>query len=383
MDYFEEKLYKIKENDCFRSIKNITAKDEKFVFLNGKKLLNLSSNNYLGVADNQKNLKEFLKSQDELYSLGSASARLLSANLPVYDELERTVAGLYNKQKALLFNTGYQANLGLISALSNSDTMFLADKLVHASMLDGLKLNKANFARYNHLDYEQLEELLKKYSPKYKNIYIVSESVFSMDGDIADLKKLCELKEKYSAKIILDEAHAFGVFGPNALGIAEQDGLIDKIDIIIATFGKAIGSMGAFIVSDTAIIDYLINTARSFIFSTALPPMNIAFSLWVIKNILPNTLEQRTAMLQNADRLRDNLINNGFNTLGSSQIVPVILGKSSLALETAEYLQTKGFFVLPVRPPSVKENSSRLRISLTTQVNENDIVELSEILIYS
>lgn len=197
---------------------------------------------------------------------------------------------------------------------------------------------------------------------KMRLLYL--KGVFSMDGDIADLLKLVELKEKYNCILILDEAHAFGVFGKNGLGVTETLGITDKVDLIIGTFGKAIGSMGAFATGNSTLIEYLINKARSFIFSTALPPINIAFSKWIIENKLPNTYEKRMNMLQ-----------LGKKAGSESHIIPVIIGGNKETVDTCEILYQNGYFTLPIRPPTVPEGTSRLRLSLTTDINEKELFD--------
>ena len=209
---------------------------------------------------------------------------------------------------------------------------------------------------------EALEKLLIRERNNFKNAVIVSESVFSMDGDIADLNKLVELKEKYNCILILDEAHAFGVFGEKGLGVAETLGITDKVDLIIGTFGKAIGSMGAFATGNKTLIDYLTNKARSFIFSTALPPINIAFSKWIIENKLPQTFEKRMKMLETGKKAGSN-----------SHIIPVVIGGNKETIDTCDILFNNGYFTLPIRPPTVPEGTSRLRLSLTTEITEKEL----------
>ena len=209
---------------------------------------------------------------------------------------------------------------------------------------------------------EALEKLLNRERKNFNNAIIVSESVFSMDGDIADIEKLVELKEKYNCLLILDEAHAFGVFGKTGLGVAETLGLTDKVDLIVGTFGKAIGSMGAFAAGNNIIIDYLTNKARSFIFSTALPPINIAFSKWIIENKLPYTFDKRMNMLK-----------IGQKAGSQSHIIPLIIGGNKETIDTCKILYNNGYFTLPIRPPTVPEGTSRIRISLTTDINEKEL----------
>lgn len=357
-------LEDLKEHSHFRNIKNFEEKDEKYIYFKGKKLLNLSSNNYLGFADNKNITELFLDYAGNKYSFGSASARLLTGTLPVYNELENLISRLFKTDKTLLFNSGYHANVGINSSIASRGDVIFSDKLNHASIIDGMQLSKAKFFRYLHNDMENLEQLLIKERKNFKNAVIVSESVFSMDGDIADLQKLVELKHKYNCILVLDEAHAFGVFGKTGLGVCEDLGIINDIDLIVGTFGKAIGSMGAFATGKKELIEYLINKARSFIFSTALPPVNIAFTKWIIENQLPKTYEKRMRMLE-----------LGKKAGSESHIIPVIIGGNKETVDTCEVLFHNGYFTLPIRPPTVPEVTSRLRLSLTTEINEKELFD--------
>lgn len=357
-------LEDLKEHSHFRNIKNFEEKDEKYIYFKGKKLLNLSSNNYLGFADNKNITELFLDYAGNKYSFGSASARLLTGTLPVYNELENLISRLFKTDKTLLFNSGYHANVGINSSIASRGDVIFSDKLNHASIIDGMQLSKAKFFRYFHNDMENLEQLLIKERKNFKNAVIVSESVFSMDGDIADLQKLVELKHKYNCILVLDEAHAFGVFGKTGLGVCEDLGIINDIDLIVGTFGKAIGSMGAFATGKKELIEYLINKARSFIFSTALPPVNIAFSKWIIEKQLPKTYEKRMRMLE-----------LGKKAGSESHIIPVIIGGNKETVDTCEVLFHNGYFTLPIRPPTVPEGTSRLRLSLTTEINEKELFD--------
>ena len=354
----------LKENSHFRYIRDFEGKDEKYIYLNGKKLINLSSNNYLSFADNRSVTEEFLNYADCGYSFGSASARLLTGTLPVYNELENLISEMFKKEKTLLFNSGYHANVGINSSIAGKGDVIFSDKLNHASIIDGMKLSEGKFFRYPHNNMAALEKLLIRERKNFKNAVIVSESVFSMDGDIADLNKLVELKKKYNCILILDEAHAFGVFGKYGLGVTETLGITDKVDLIVGTFGKAIGSMGAFITGNSTLIDYLTNKARSFIFSTALPPINIAFSKWVIEYKLPHTFEKRMKMLE-----------TGKKAGSSSHIIPVVIGGNKETVDTCDILFHNGYFTLPIRPPTVPEGTSRLRLSLTTEINEKELFD--------
>lgn len=366
-DDYKKILDELKKHSHFRDLKDFEAKDEKYIYFKGKKLLNLSSNNYLNFADNKQITAEFLDFAGDKFSFGSASARLLTGTLPVYKELEELLSGLYKKDAALLYNSGYHANVGISSALNQKGDVIFSDKLNHASIIDGMRLSEGKFFRFPHNDMEALEKLLIRERKNFKNAFIITESVFSMDGDIEDLKTIIELKKKYDCNVIVDEAHAFGVFGENGLGVCEKLGIINDIDLIVGTFGKAIGSMGAFAVGSKVLIDFLINKSRSFIFSTALAPINIAFTKWIIENKLSKTMPKRTRMLEIAK-----------NFGSPSHIIPVIVGENKDTVDLCEVLFHNGYFTLPIRPPTVPAGTSRLRLSLTADIEKDELKILKE-----
>lgn len=366
-DDYRKILEELKSKSHFRDLKDFQGKDEKYIYYRGEKLLNLSSNNYLNFADNKAVTDEFLSEVGLEYSFGSASSRLLTGTLPVYKELEDLLSNFYAKDRTLLYNSGYHANIGISSALNQKGDVVFSDKLNHASIIDGMQLSQGKFFRFPHNDMEALERLLQRERGNYQNAFIVTESVFSMDGDIEDLKTIVELKKKYNCVMIVDEAHAFGVFGDKGLGVCESLGIIDDIDLIVGTFGKAVGSMGAFVTGSEVLIDFLINKSRSFIFSTALPPINIAFTKWIIEHKFPKTKEKREKMLAIA------------NKFGSdSHIIPVVIGGNKETVDLCEVLFHNGYFTLPIRPPTVPEGSSRLRLSLTADILEDELKVLME-----
>lgn len=364
---YKNLLEDLKEKSHFRDLKNFEDKDEKYIYFKGKKLLNLSSNNYLNFADNKKITNEFLEFVGNKYSFGSASSRLLTGTLPVYNELENLLSSLYNKDATLLYNSGYHANVGISSAINQKGDVIFSDKLNHASIIDGMKLSEGKFFRFPHNDMEALERLLIRERENYKNAFIITESVFSMDGDIEDLEKIVELKKKYNCYMIIDEAHAFGVFGEKGLGVAEELGIINDVDLIVGTFGKSAGSMGAFVTGSRTMIDFLINKSRSFIFSTALPPINIAFSKWIIETQFPKTLEKRKRMLSIAKKFGS-----------ESHIIPIIVGENKDTVDLCEILFHNGYFTLPIRPPTVPVGTSRIRLSLTCEIEEEELKTLTE-----
>ena len=366
-------LEKLKQNSQFRTIKNIKEKFSKYIIVDDKKMLNLSSNDYLNLSCDKDLTLEFVdkyKNSNE-FIFSSASARLLTGNSKTYFDLEEKIAKLFKKEGALLFNTGYQCNQGVISTLLSKGDCIISDKLNHASIVSGLKLSSAEHIRFRHLDYDGLEKILKEKRNNYNNVLIVSESVFSMDGDIADIKKLIELKKKYNCLLMIDEAHAFGVFGDSLEGVAGSLNLLNDVDIITVTLGKALASQGALCISDSVIINYLINKASSFIFSTAIPSVNV---LWT--NFLLN--EKFELLLQKKEKLNSlfKKVHKIYPTVSSSQIIPVIIGEAKKTSDKALELQKEGYYVLPINPPTVPTGTSRLRLSLCADIELEEIENL-------
>lgn len=367
------KLEDLKLNQSFRTIKNIKEKTGKYIIVDDKKMLNLSSNDYLNLSTDKDLAEEFIEKniKKNEFIFSSASARLLTGSSHCYNELENNFKKMFSKSGALLFNTGYQCNQGIVSTLFEKSDCIFSDKLNHASIISGLKLSPAQHFRYNHNDMEHLEKILKSKRNLYRNAVIISESVFSMDGDIADIKKLVELKKKYNCILMVDEAHAFGVFGNNLAGICAENNLLNDIDIITVTLGKSLASMGAVCISSKTIVDYLINKASSFIFSTAIPPINVMWSNFLLeekKDLLINKKEKLNELFKYVHKI--------YPSKSSSQIIPVILGDSEKAKNKAESLQKEGYFVLPINPPTVPAGTSRLRISLTSDITKSEIENL-------
>ena len=351
-----------------RRLRPTTPLTGPFIEAHGHRMLDLSSNDYLGLASDPNVLAEFhrhesLTSPELARCAGGATAsRLLSGNRVVCEDLESALGDAYGRS-ALLFNSGYHANIGVLPALAQRGDLVLLDRLCHASIIDGVRLSGARWHRYRHGDIKHLEQLLQQQRGAARRIFIVSESIFSMDGDCADLEALVDVKTRYHATLVLDEAHAVGVLGPQGLGAAEDVGLLEHVDILIGTLGKAYGSMGAFVVAEEAICDYLINHARSFIFSTGLPPNVQAWSIETFRRALGATAK-RHHLKTLADRFREALKTAGLAVTGNSQIVSVILGSDASAVTAAEALQAEGYWCLPIRPPTVPPNTARIRFSL-------------------
>ncbi len=354
------------------------------VVYQGRKYLNLAGNDYLGLAADPKLAARFYDQLDEQtilahFGSGSTGSRLMTGNHGVNRELEEGLSRLYDSGRVLVFNSGYHANIGILPALARKGDLILADKLCHASLIDGMRLSRATVIRYPHLDYTRLEALLAQHRKAHGQVFIVSESIFSMDGDMADLDRLARLKEKFQAVLYIDEAHAVGLRGPHGLGLAEERGMMDAIDLLIGTFGKAWAGQGAFVVCSQVLREYLLNTARSFIFTTGLPPVSLSWLLFVMKKI-PEMSHQRLHVRQLADGLRKGLQEHGLQTGGSSHIVPVLIGAADLAVQVAETLRKRGFWITAVRPPTVPAGTARLRLSLTASMKEKDLAPLPRLI---
>ncbi len=376
IDQMQHELQQLQEGSNLRRLPQMVH-DGRDVVVNGQRMLNLSSNDYLGLAADKGLREEFLQTlTPETFLPTSSSSRLLTGNFSIYDELEAELARLFGTEAALVFNSGYHANTGILPAVSNAQTLILADKLVHASIIDGIRLSTARCIRYRHNDMAQLERLLEQNHTEYRQIIIVTESLFSMDGDQADLKELVRMKQTYNNVLLyVDEAHAFGVRGKHGLGCAEEAGCIRDIDFLVGTFGKAAASAGAYIVCRRAIREYLVNRMRTLIFTTALPPVNIAWTLFIVRR-LPSMQERREHLDTLSQMLKEALQARGYACPSVSHIVPMIIGPSADTVLRAEALQRHGFYALPVRPPTVPEGTSRIRFSLTAEIKKEEIEEL-------
>ena len=373
----EQKLIKFlnerQENGLLRTL--VTAQDTcgGSIEIDGRKYINFSSNDYLGLSNHPDMLAAAKKVLDSTF--GSASSRLMTGTTGLHAELEDQVARFKEKPSAIVYNSGYQANVGVISSLCGRDDAIFSDKLNHASIVDGITLSRGNLFRFKHNDAEHLKYLLDRERDNYKNAFIVNESVYSMDGDIAPMKDIAGLKRKYECMWMVDEAHATGVFGKNGRGIIEETGTADDVDLAMGTFSKALGGFGAYIAAADAIRSYLINTSRSFIYSTSLPPAIIAGNIAALK-IVDEEPVRRDVLLKNSGYLRDSLKGLGLKIAGESQIIPVILGDNLETLRLSDYLRSKGLWVTPVRPPTVPQGESRIRISLSYDHKKEDIDKL-------
>lgn len=382
MKSFQDELQQIESSGLLRQMRPLSASTEGYSVVNGMRMLNLSSNDYLGLAVDDALRESFVQHQLPLMGDGvfsASSSRLLSGNHAYYEQVEAQLADMYGRS-ALFFNSGYHANMGILPALVGKDDLVLSDKLVHASLIDGIRLSGATHVRYRHCDYDQLEDILKSRRHRYQRVVVVTESIFSMDGDVADLHTLVALKNRYGALLYVDEAHAVGTRGNVGLGIAEEVGELTNIDLLVGTMGKALASVGAFVVCDAVIKKLLINKCRTLIFTTALPPVNVAWSLWVLQHIgaMQHRREQLKLISEQASTL---LRQGGFDAISHSNIIPVIIGDNNQAMAMSNQMMEGGFFVLPVRPPTVPVGTARLRLSLSSDMAWEKISEMCHLLI--
>ena len=376
MKAYNEALEELRRNGRLRQLTE-TECGERLIVRDGAPMLNLSSNDYLGIAQDHSLWKSFLEETPPERLLPSAvSSRLLTGNHPAYTRLERLLTRLYDRPAALVFNSGYHANSGILPAIADNRTLILADKLIHASLIDGLHLGHAPYIRYRHNDYQHLETLLREKAPLFDTVIVATESIFSMDGDICNLPRLIALKREFrNVMLYIDEAHAIGVRGQHGLGLCEEYNCIADVDMLVVTFGKAIASVGAALICDREIKEWLVNTMRPFIFTTALPPINVEWTHYILSH-LDGMADKRQHLATIAQRVNDAITQERGDTGSRSHIIPYIIGDAAEAQAEAIRMQRQGFYLLPVRPPTVPAGTSRLRISLHAACNDEEIDRL-------
>ena len=345
--------------------------------------VNLCSNDYLGLAEDERLRAAVMEAVREAPRVGGTGSRLLSGHLRVWDEIEQEFAEFAGTEAALYFGSGYAANMGVLtSLLGKSDTVF-SDELNHASLIDGIRLSGARKVIYPHLDLDALERALREQAGTSGRKFVVTETVFSMDGDVVPLRDLVALAERFGAGVIVDEAHATGVHGSSGRGISAEAGVAGGSGVVVAaihTCGKALASAGAFVCGSAVLKEHLINHARTFIFSTAMPPY-MAGQIRAALRLALGMDARRAKLLSGARRLAAGLRAQGYDTAGSStQIVPVVVGGNEEALAAAEFLQQQGFAVRAIRPPTVKAGRARLRFSVTCAIAAGELERLENCL---
>lgn len=372
MASYSEILQTLKSDGTFRRIpQDRFGEDYK---------LNLSSNDYLGLgASHDVYFERFAKDYPDV-SFTSSASRLLGHDQKMHRKLESRLENLYGKP-ALLFNSGYHANTGAVTALATPSTLFVCDKLVHASIIDGLKIAGASYKRFPHNDITKLRRILEMDSADFNNVIVVVEAIYSMDGDETPLNEIIKLKKEWANLMVyLDEAHSFGVRGKYGLGLASELGVTDNIDLLIGTFGKAAASMGAFAIASQDIIDLLINRARSFIFSTALPPANVAWTDMMLDIILERN-DLREQLKETSEYFRNRLLEiTGQSNPSTSQIIPLMVGDAQKAVAISEKLKEAGYIALPIRRPTVPPGGERIRFSLHADIMPKDLDKVFDVI---
>jgi len=373
MNYITDKLTKIKEKGLYRELRYIDTAQSPWVKIGGKDFILLGSNNYLGLCDDIR-LKKAAIDAINKYGVGSGGSRLTTGSYDLHKELEKKIASFKGTEASLVFNTGYMANVGIISALCDDTWVIFSDKLNHASIIDGYRLSSAKLIRYKHCDMNDLLNKINKY--RGSNNLIVTDGVFSMDGDIAPLPDIVKIAKKFNMMTMVDDAHATGVLGKNGSGTASYFGLENEIDISMGTLSKAVASEGGYVAGKKDLINYLINSARSFIYSTALSPSTIAVSIKALE-IIEKDEERRIKLLKTSNWFQNELKIAGFIVMETkTPIIPILIGEVDKAVEFSKILLSKGVYVPAIRPPSVPRGTSRLRISLMATHSKKDLEEV-------
>lgn len=377
---YREELERLKEAGLLRFMRRVESEQGPRVIINGRSHILLAGNNYLGLADHPK-VRQAAIEAIRRYGVGSGASRLISGNMTLHEELERCLAHFKRTEAALVFSTGYMANLSLLSCLIPEDGLLLLDRLCHASLIDGARLSGRPYRIYGHRDLNKLARLLKR-KPPQKPALIVTDGVFSMDGDIAPLPQLLSLAREHGARILVDEAHATGVLGKHGRGTLEHFGLDEPGEELIqmGTLGKAIGTFGAYIVGSRDLINYLINKARTFIYTTALPPAICAAAMAAL-DLIEKEPERRVRLWENRHHLHEGLRTLGFDTLDSeTPILPVLSSNSYKAVRLSEMLFDQGILAPAIRPPTVPKGTSRIRMTVMATHTPTDLKQVLETL---
>ncbi len=363
-------LERIKEAGRYRFLRTIETAQSPRVVVDGREVILMCSNNYLGLADHPR-LREAARRAIEEYGTSAVASRLVSGTMRLHQELERALAEFKGTSQALVFNCGYMANVGVISSLLGPQDVVFSDELNHASIIDGCRLSRARVAVFPHKDMDALEDLLKR--EKGRRRMMVVDGVFSMDGDVAPLPDMVDLAERYGAILMVDEAHGTGVLGERGAGTVEHFGLTDRVPIQMGTLGKALGGFGAYVAGSEILREYLINRARSFIFTTALPPADMAVALEAVR-LVQEEPQRRKKLHENVAYLVEGLNSLGFSVSNQgTAVVPVVIGPEDKTMEMSQKLLEYGVFVAGIRPPTVPPGTSRLRVTLMATHTREDL----------
>jgi predicted pyridoxal phosphate-dependent acyltransferase len=371
---FKQHLEGLKGKGLYRSLRVIQGEQGPWVELEGKRVLNLSSNNYLGMASHPR-LKKASARATQRYGCGSGASRLICGTLELHETLEKRLAKFVKTEAALVFNSGYAANVGIISSVVGKEDVVFSDEFNHASIVDGCRLSRADVVIFPHNNMNALEEKISssfRQDPDRRRLIVV-DGVFSVDGDLAPLPELVRLADTYDALLMVDEAHGTGTVGPGGRGALAHFGVEGKTHIIMGTLGKALGGFGAFAAGSRELIDYLINTSRSLIFSTALPPSVISSALAALY-VLEETPSLVEKVQENAGYMRESLKTLGYDVLSShTPILPVMIGEAALSTEFSELLLKEGVLAVALRPPTVPEGTARIRVTVMASHTREDL----------
>ncbi len=364
LNYLKEKIQGLKDDGVYRKLPILEGANEAEVQLNGKKVINLSSNNYLGFANHPK-LKRAAIEAVEKYGVGAGAVRTIIGNMDIHEEMERLLAEFKREEAVMVFQSGFNCNAGTIQAITEKGDLIVSDELNHASIIDGSRLSRADKTVFKHADPNHLEAVLKENRDKYRNILIITDGVFSMDGDIAPLPEIVELAEKYDAMTYVDDAHGSGVLGESGRGTVDHFGLHGRVDFTIGTLSKAIGVVGGYVAGSNTMKEWLSHRGRPLLFSTYLPPATVGPIIEAVK-LLMSTTEYTDRLWDNAKYFKSKMTELGFN-IGNSQtpITPVIIGEESKTMEFSRRLLDKGVFVSGIVFPTVPKGTGRLRCMVT------------------
>ena len=372
LKFLKDKIKDLKEQGVYRKLPTLEGANEAEIILNGKKVINLSSNNYLGFA-NHPRLKEAAVKAVEKYGIGSGAVRTIVGNMDIHEELEDVLAQFKREEAVMVFQSGFNCNAGTIQAITEKGDLIVSDELNHASIIDGARLSRADKTIYKHNDMDSLEKVLKENREKYKNILIITDGVFSMDGDVADLPSIVNLAEKYEAMTYVDDAHGSGVLGENGRGTVDHFGLHGRVDFSIGTLSKAIGAIGGYVAGSKTMQDWLSHRGRPILFSTSLPPAAVGAIIEAVKMLMESS-EYTDRLWSNSRFFKEKLGKLGFDT-GKSEtpITPVIIGDEAKTMEFSKKLFENGVFVSGIVFPTVPKGTGRVRCMVTAGHTEEQL----------
>ena len=372
LEYLQEKIQELKDSGTYRELDTLQGANEAVIMLDGKEVINMSSNNYLGLSTNEA-MKEAAKDAIDAYGVGSGAVRTIIGNMDIHEKLEEKLAEFKREEAVMVFQSGFNCNAGAIQAITDRGDLIVSDELNHASIIDGVRLSRADKVVFKHSDMVDLKRVLEEKREAYKNCLIITDGVFSMDGDLAKLPEIVELAEAYNCMTYVDDAHGSGVLGENGRGTVDHFNLHGRIDFTIGTLSKAIGVIGGYVAGKQVMKDWLINRGRPILFSTSLPPAVVAAATKSVE-LLMESSEYTDKLWSNAKFFKEKLSKLGFNT-GKSEtpITPVIIGDEAKSLEFSKRLFENGVFVSPIIFPTVAKGTGRVRCMISAAHSEENL----------